>query len=46
MKAAGVPVTYVEYPDQIHGFFNMPAISRVCRQAIADAADATRKALG
>ncbi|MDZ4778368.1 MAG: alpha/beta hydrolase [Alphaproteobacteria bacterium] len=46
LKAAGVPTTYIDYPDQIHGFFNMPAVSGVSRRAITDAANATAKALG
>jgi acetyl esterase len=46
LEAAGVPVTYINYEDQIHGFFNMPAVSRAGRQAITDAAKAAAAALG
>jgi acetyl esterase len=46
LKAAGVQATYIDYPDQIHGFFNMPAVSSASRAAIADAARATAKAFG
>jgi acetyl esterase len=46
LKAAGVPTTYINYEDQIHGFFNMPAVSGAARKAIADAATAVAKALG
>ncbi|MDX2235607.1 MAG: alpha/beta hydrolase [Hyphomonadaceae bacterium] len=46
LARAGVATTYVNYEDQIHGFFNMPAVSRVSRQAITDAAKAAGKALG
>ena len=37
LEACGVPVTYREYAGQIHGFFNMTAISGGARDAIADA---------
>ncbi|MEQ8178444.1 MAG: alpha/beta hydrolase [Amphiplicatus sp.] len=46
LKAAGIPVDYVEYPDQIHGFFSFTAFSTVAEEAIASAACATAKALG
>lgn len=46
LKAAGVPTTYIDYADQIHGFFNMPAVSGAARKAITDAANAVAKALG
>ena len=46
LKAAGVPTTYIDYGDQIHGFFNMPAVSGVSRKAITDAANAVAKAFG
>ncbi|MBT9446008.1 MAG: alpha/beta hydrolase [Hyphomonadaceae bacterium] len=46
LRAAGVPTVYINYDDQIHGFFNMPAVSRVGRQAITDAAKAVAKAFG
>lgn len=44
LKAAGVPTSYIDYADQIHGFFNMPAVSSVSRKAITDAANAVAKA--
>jgi acetyl esterase len=46
LKAAGVPTTYIDYADQIHGFFNMPAVSSASRGAIEAAAKAAAKALG
>lgn len=46
LQAAGVKTTYIDYADQIHGFFNMPAVSGVSRKAIAEAAQAAAKALG
>lgn len=45
LKKAGVPCDYVDYSDQIHGFFNFTAFSTVAAQAIDDAARAVRKAL-
>lgn len=46
LKAAGVPVDYVDYPDQIHGFFSFTAFSNAAEEAIEAAARATAKALG
>lgn len=37
LAACGVDVTWRDYPDQLHGFFNMTAVSRVAKEAIADA---------
>lgn len=37
MAAAGVRVTNRTYPDQVHGFFNMTALSKVARDAIDEA---------
>lgn len=45
LKAAGVPVDYVDYPDQIHGFVSFTAFSSVAAEAIERAARAVRKAL-
>lgn len=36
LEACGVAVTYRDYPGQIHGFFNMTAISAAARDAAAD----------
>jgi acetyl esterase len=41
----GVAVQYVEYPDQIHGFFNFTAFSGAAVAAIEAAAKATARAL-
>jgi acetyl esterase len=46
LEEAGVRVEYVEYPDQIHGFFNFTKFSSVAVEAIADAATSVRRALG
>jgi acetyl esterase len=37
LAACGVAVTYREHSGQIHGFFNMTAISTAAREAIAEA---------
>ncbi|MBL8549791.1 MAG: alpha/beta hydrolase [Hyphomonadaceae bacterium] len=37
LSACGVPVAYKHYPSQVHGFFNMTAISSAARDAIEDA---------
>jgi acetyl esterase len=36
LSACGVVTVYKEYGDQIHGFFNMTAVSKVAKDAIAD----------
>jgi acetyl esterase len=46
LKAAGVPVRHIDYPDQIHGFVSFTAFSGVADAAIADAARAVADALG
>jgi acetyl esterase len=46
LSAAGVRCDYVDYPDQIHGFFNFTAFSSVAAKAIDDAARTARRALG
>lgn len=45
LKAAGVPVTHVDYPTMIHGFFSMPGLIPLASEAIAAAAHAVRDAL-
>lgn len=45
LKKDGVAVDYVEYPDQIHGFFNFTAFSMVAVEAIEAAARATARGL-
>ena len=35
LAACGTPVTYKDYGDQVHGFFNMTALSKTARDAIA-----------
>lgn len=35
LAACGTPVTYRDYGDQVHGFFNMTALSKTAREAIA-----------
>ena len=37
LEACGVAVTHRNYPSQVHGFFNMTAISGGARDAIAEA---------
>lgn len=37
LEACGVSVTHRNYPSQVHGFFNMTAISPGAREAIAEA---------
>ena len=45
LKAAGMPVTHVDYPTMIHGFFSMPGLIPLASEAIAAAAHAVRDAL-
>jgi acetyl esterase len=45
LDAAGVPVTYVNYPGMIHGFFSMRSLIPKAREAVAAAAAALRAAL-
>jgi acetyl esterase len=42
---AGVPVTYVNYPGMIHGFFSMRGLIPKAREAVAAAAAALRSGL-
>lgn len=44
LKAAGVPVTHVNYDGMIHGFFNMQNVLAVSKPAIQDAAAALKAA--
>ncbi|MSP95559.1 MAG: alpha/beta hydrolase [Alphaproteobacteria bacterium] len=46
LKAAGVPVTHIDYPTMIHGFMNMQAFIPVGSEALAAAAQAVKNALG
>jgi len=45
LDAAGVPVTYVNYPGMIHGFFSMRSMVPKAREAVAAAAAAVRQGL-
>lgn len=42
---AGVDVHHVRYDGLVHGFFGMGALSRVCADAVTEAADRLRQAL-
>lgn len=42
LDAAGVPVTYVNYPGMIHGFFSLRGLIPKAREAVAAAAAALR----
>jgi acetyl esterase len=45
LDAAGVPVTYVNYPGMVHGFFSFRGLVPKAREAVAAAAAALRAAL-
>jgi acetyl esterase len=45
LDAAGVPVTYVNYPGMVHGFFSFRALVPKAREAVAAAAAALNAAL-
>ena len=45
LDAAGVPVTYVNYPGMVHGFFSFRGLVPKAREAVAAAAGALRAAL-
>ncbi|HWA90749.1 MAG TPA: alpha/beta hydrolase [Rhizomicrobium sp.] len=45
LDAAGVPVTYVNYPGMIHGFFSMRGVIPKAREAVAAAAASVKAAL-
>ncbi len=44
LSGSGVDVTYKDYPDMIHGFFNMTALSPDAKEAVKDAAKAVKAA--
>jgi acetyl esterase len=44
LAEAGVDVTYKDYPDMIHGFFNMTALAPEAKDAVKDAAKALKAA--
>jgi acetyl esterase len=43
LDKAGVPVTYVNYPGMVHGFFSMRSLIPKAREAVAAAAAALRE---
>ncbi|MGQ0741994.1 MAG: alpha/beta hydrolase [Alphaproteobacteria bacterium] len=45
LKAAGVPVTHVDYPTMIHGFCHMLTLLPIGREAVSAAAKAVKHAL-
>lgn len=45
LQRAGVPVRYVDYPDQIHGFASFTAFSSVAEEALAEAGREVARAL-
>jgi acetyl esterase len=45
LDSAGVPVTYVNYPGMIHGFFSMRGLVPKAREAVAASAAAVREGL-
>ncbi len=45
LKAAGVDVTYIDYPEMIHGFFNLQGMVEASRPAVVEAAAAAGKVL-
>ena len=45
LDAAGVSVTYVNYPGMIHGFFSLRGLIPKAREAVAAAAAAVNAAL-
>ena len=46
MTAAGVAVTYREYPGMVHGFFNMSGMIPTAQDAVIEAAAKLRAAFG
>jgi len=45
LDAAGVPVTYVNYPGMVHGFFSLRGLIPKAREAVAAASAALKAAL-
>src|SRR5271155_79045 len=45
LRAAGVPVTYLEFPALIHGFFGLASLSPGCRRAANSCCSAFRALL-
>lgn len=45
LKEVGVPTTHTQYGDMFHGFFALPEVLDVGREAVADAGAALRTAL-
>ncbi|MFZ3035192.1 MAG: alpha/beta hydrolase [Parvibaculum sp.] len=45
LKAAGVPITHVNYDGMIHGFFNLQGVLDVGREAVKAAAKALKEGL-
>jgi acetyl esterase len=46
LAACGVVTTYTDYADQLHGFFNMTAVSRRAREAIGECGRWLSRTLG
>ncbi|MEO8143442.1 MAG: alpha/beta hydrolase [Betaproteobacteria bacterium] len=46
LKKAGVPTEYREYPDMVHGFVTMGRVLDTANTALADCAQALRRAWG
>ncbi|MEM1391245.1 MAG: alpha/beta hydrolase [Pseudomonadota bacterium] len=46
LAAHGVPVTIQDHPGMMHGFMNLTAVTKIARDAIADAGKAVGQALG
>lgn len=46
LAAHGVPATLTEFPNQVHGFLNLTAVSKPAREAIQTFGEIVGKALG
>ena len=46
LRAAGVPVRLTNYVDAVHGYISMPHVVPAARQALAEAVEEIRAALG